>query len=102
MDDVFSMLADIHRRRLLVALLEYNPQSDDPPTVPDTIHRGEGTKFRVHAALIHNHLPMLEGARVIQWDQDTGTVHKGPRFEEIQPLLEWLNENADDLPGEWV
>lgn len=40
MDEYFEMLANTYRRRLLVALLDHNPQRDDV-TVPEEVHNGE-------------------------------------------------------------
>jgi hypothetical protein len=44
----------------------------------------------------------MEAAGFITWDRESNEVRKGPRFEELRPLLELLDNHADDIPGEWV
>jgi hypothetical protein len=51
--------------------------------------------------MFHTHLPKLEEAGFIVWHQDTNKVEKGPRFEEIRPLLELIDAHADELPADW-
>ena len=52
--------------------------------------------------MVHTHLPKLEDEGFIGWDREENMVRKGPRFEEIQPLLELMHNHADKLPDEWV
>jgi len=51
--------------------------------------------------LVHNHLPRLEKAGYIEWDQDTGTISEGPNYDEIKPLLDLMENHADELPPDW-
>lgn len=46
--------------------------------------------------LYHNHLPKLDDAGLIEWDREEGVVEKGPRFDEVHPLLDFASENIDD------
>jgi len=39
MDELFKALANVHRRRLLIALLDHNPQQDTVD-LPEDAHRG--------------------------------------------------------------
>ena len=97
-DNTFDALADKHRRELLVALLEENPQQD---TIQIAAHgdRGmRGTDHRLRMAMYHNHLPKLVDYGFIRWNDDTHEVVKGPRFEEIQPLLELVVDYAENYP----
>jgi hypothetical protein len=50
----------------------------------------------------HTHLPKLEESGFIEWDQERNIVRKGPQFEEIQPLLELMENHADELPDGWL
>lgn len=61
---VLEALRDKHRRRLLVELLEHNPQDDVP--VPEGIRVGEKELELLRGEMYHNHLPMLEEAGIIQ------------------------------------
>lgn len=102
MDDAFRILSDTHRRRLLVALLDADPRSDEGLAIPEAVHRGDRERHRLHVEMVHTHCPLLEAAGVIRWDRDANEVQTGPRFEELRPLLELLDENAATLPGEWI
>lgn len=48
------------------------------------------------------HLPKLESAGFVVWGPQDHSVRKGPRFEEIEPLLELLQNHADELPDDWL
>ncbi|WP_246989248.1 DUF7344 domain-containing protein [Halorientalis marina] len=101
MDKQFEALTNIHRRRLLVALLNHNSQRDSI-IVPEDIHEGEKTLEKLQTKLYHWHLPVLEEAGFIRWNQDTHEVVKGPKFDDIRPLLELLQDHADELPDDWL
>lgn len=105
-DELFDALSSKHRRRILVALLEHNPQADvaptpddDPSGIDETAAREEELKRR-RIEFYHVHLPKLADYGFIDWDRDRGEVTKGPRFEDIEPCLLLLRDNADDLPGD--
>lgn len=100
MDEYFAALANTHRRRLLVALLNHNPQRDEV-NVPEDVHEGEMALEALQTELHHSHLPRLEEPGFIGWNRDTHEVVRGPRFDEIRPLLELMQEHADELPDDW-
>jgi len=101
MDDYFEALANIHRRRLLVALLEHNPQRNNV-NIPEDVHVGETPLEVLQMEFYHSHLPKLEEKEFIGWNQDTHEVVKGPRFDEIRPLLELMQDHADEFPDNWL
>ena len=101
MDEIFDALANVHRRRVLIALLAHNPQRDTV-RVPDDAHDGEKAVETLQEELYHTHLPKLEQAGFIRWNQETQEVMKGPRFDEIRPLLELMRDHADELPDDWL
>ncbi|WP_177209108.1 hypothetical protein [Natronobacterium haloterrestre] len=43
----------------------------------------------------HVHLPKLVDYGYIEWDREAAVITKGPEFDEIRPLLEFLNERDD-------
>ena len=99
-DLAFHALADSHRRRLLLALLERNPQADVPVSEgsdPDP----EATEA-LEVKMYHKHLPTLEELGFVTWDREAQAVSKGPKFEEIRPILELLERHRDELPDGWV
>ena len=99
-DDAFRALAALERRRLLVSLLEKNPQQG--VRVPDDIHDDERDLELLGAEMFHSHLPMLEERGFIRWDREENEVEKGPRFDEIRPLLELIQSRRHELPEGWV
>lgn len=99
-DDAVSALASPERRRLLVALLEHNPQEEI--TIPEAVHMGDRELEDLRNGFFHDHLPVLESLGVIEWNEDEHTVSKGPQFAEIRPMLELLDEHRDELPDGWV
>lgn len=96
-DAALSTLSNKHRRRVLLALLDHNPQTVEELSTPDDTHTGDTEGLRVE--LHHSHLPKLEAAGLVEWDRETYQVVKGPRFGEIKPLLELLVTNVETLPG---
>lgn len=98
---MFQCLGDISRRRLLLALLEHNPQKEEV-IVPEDVHVGESKLADLQTEYVHSHLPKLVEAGYIEWHQDEHTVVKGPRFDEIRPLLELIERHRDELPDGWV
>ena len=98
LDSVLHVLADRYRRRLLVALLDHNPQDDDDIQVPADITVEDEKRGVLRTQMVHVHLPKLEDMEFIEWDRDAHEVRKGPQFEEIRPLLELMRDHADELP----
>lgn len=87
-DDAFKALANPERRRLLMALADHNPQSDQTFNYPDDVptepwENEENILVRTH----HNHLPMLEDGGFIEWHKDEQEITKGPNFDMVRPLL---------------
>ena len=106
--EAFGLLSDDVRRRLLLLLRE-----DEPLTLPEAVLSRGGTPSVIDASngsgvrrskdviethLHHVHLPKLENAGVVSWNRAAGTVARGPRFHEIEPLLAILATNAAELP----
>ena len=98
-DEFFDAVADVQRRRLLVRLMDHNPQ--DPREV--TSEPWEMTEEeREHVKMEHVHLPKLVDYGFVEWHRDENEVVKGPRFGEIRPLLELIDENSTEMPTGWV
>lgn len=93
-DQVMDTLGHRYRRRLAGRLLEENPQ-----------HAGAVRGHERGASVneterVHVHLPKLEDAGYITWDRRRGTIEKGPRWEELAPVVELLQAHEDDLPDD--
>lgn len=98
-DEVMDALADGQRRRLLVALLDHNPQDDSPVVIANSDAEGDAVERLV--TMDHVHLPKLAEYGFIDWDRQSNEVKKGRNFDEIRPLLELLDEHEDELPPDW-
>ena len=102
LDAALSILSDRYRRRLLLALLEHNPQDDDDPQIPADVDTEPDDREALEIAIRHAHLPKLDDAGLVEWDRETKTVRKGPQFDEIRPLLELMRNHVDELPDDWL
>jgi predicted transcriptional regulator len=98
-DDIFDVLAAQQRRAILLELLAGNPASDHVETAGSGGLMSEVSEQQ--ASLYHNHLPKLEREGFIRWDRDEHVIEKGPRFSDIQPMLELLDDHPEELPGDW-
>ena len=113
-DKVFDAMADIQRRRLLVHLLH-----DDPQPVP-RLSSASREMLQAHEKFLreylsgsrevanadkadvrahHVHLPKLVEYRYVEWDRDAHITTKGPRFDDVEPLLELVNDHRDERPA---
>lgn len=103
LSELFEMLSHRYRRRVLVAVAEHDPRDDDisEESVADGQTEGDETLEDVVLQFHHVHLPKLEAAGFIEWDRDSGTITRGPRFEEIEPLLGLIRDRRDELPDDW-
>ena len=99
-DSTVGALSNVHRRRLLVELLDSNPRDDSP--VVAVVEKSEREAATHLISMRHAHLPKLVDEGLIQWDQANGDVVKGPTFDEIRPLLELLMEHEAELPPDFL
>jgi hypothetical protein len=102
LDAALDALANKYRRRVLVALLEHNPQDDDDRQIPEGGSLESDELDQLLLQMRHTHLPKLAESGFIEWDQETNTIRQGPQFTEIRPLLELLQNHANELPDDWL
>lgn len=110
-DSVFDALAAAQRRQVLARLLDHEPQhveklSDASREMADAHEAflsqylsGSHESAAVDKELLRIyfvHLPKLVEYGFAEWDRDTEIVTRGPRFDEIRPFLDLL----DDQRGE--
>lgn len=88
-EGIDSMMQALHNRRrrlILMALL-----GDRTGTSVETLEgRLESKTDRIQ--MHHSDLPRLVDAGYVEWDRDAGTVSRGPRFAEVEPLVRLLAE----------
>jgi DNA-binding transcriptional ArsR family regulator len=95
-DRIFESLSNRHRRMILLLLHDGTIETE-----ADVMLRGGDDTKEVETILTHAHLPKLEDMGYIEWDRETGGISKGPRFDEIAPVLDLLENHADELPDDW-
>lgn len=104
LSELFEILSHEYRRRVLMAVAQKNPQDEDDITSESVAdeHEPDGDVLEhVRLQLRHSHLPKLAEAGFVDWDADSGIVTRGPRFEEIRPLLRLMHDHRDELPEDW-
>ncbi|MDG5777483.1 hypothetical protein VB773_04205 [Haloarculaceae archaeon H-GB2-1] len=97
-DDIVEALDTRVRRRLLVQLL-HRPE-DEPVHVDDFDFDCDADSVAVQ--LHHVHLPKLADMGFVEWDDETGEVRCGPRFDLLEPVLDVLDEHEDALPDHYL
>lgn len=96
-NQLFEALSRPHRRRILCLLETELPSGGDELAPSDADERAPSdieTAADSDVLLTDLHrvrFPNLEGAGYIR--QDEGTVRRGPRFDEIAPLLQYICES---------
>jgi GAF domain-containing protein len=91
-DSMMDVLKSRTRRVILMTLL-----GDTTETSIDTLERqinDENTRIRLY----HLYLPKLANTGYIEWDYDADTISKGPKFSEVEPLVQLLKEYNTAFP----
>ena len=96
-NEVFRILKARPRRVALTALKRDGGQFSQI----DVVSRLDSSTEQVAIELTHVHLPKLEGAGYITWDRDAGTFSRGPKFDEIEPFIDFFDEHTEEIPCEW-
>lgn len=94
-DAVFSALAASERRRLLAILTDHSPSETVAfATLQSTlVDEPEHTHDRdVCISLFHVHLPLLEDHGFVRWDPETNEIGRGPRFDDLEPMLDGVDD----------
>lgn len=100
LDAALGVLANRHRRTVLEALVSHAPD-DGPVEIPADVDRSDLTAETVALEMRHCHLPKLEARGFVEWDRERNEVRRGPQFEELEPVVTLLRENADELRMDW-
>ena len=98
-DDLYEVLSDTTRRRLLWTMLDGGPPVR--VKVPEDLPRGDGSRRETRIRFHHVHLPKLVDAGLVRWDDDCDVVRAGPTFDRAEPLLAVARERERviALPG---
>lgn len=99
-DTQLEAVAHADRRRLLLALLDERADGELPLDVEE-VDFGTGRE-ELWISMYHSHLPKLEHHGFVEVTSDHRTVTTGPRFGDIEPLLELLEANRNRFAGDWA
>lgn len=89
-----------YRRRILTRLHDRNPREESSFTtdsVADDIDDDDWLQLEIH----HRHLPKLADLGFVDWDREENVVRRGPRFDEVAPLIELMVKHREELPAGW-
>lgn len=100
LDQIFDVLSHPYRRRILTRLNQSNPR-DEASFSTDSVADDTEDEDEVAMDIHHRHLPKLVEAGFVEWDRETDAVTRGPRFEEIAPLINLMDKHEDELPEGW-
>lgn len=93
LDLAFRALSHPERRQLLLALEDRNSQTDASFAYLDEAPFAEWRDEEgLHVRMHHTHLPMLEQAGFIEWDQAHDEVTIGPNYEVVRPFLSTIDK----------
>lgn len=100
---MYEALVHPYRRRLLVAMLKADRHGVAYPNPLEfaPVMGGDPGKSR-RLEMVHTHLPKLDDMGIVRWDRSTEELSKGPKWDEIEPLLRWMEANRDELPEGWL
>ncbi|WP_424005555.1 DUF7344 domain-containing protein (plasmid) [Haloarcula salina] len=103
-------LADRRHRHLLYCLYMYTPPLTlpdiaDQPTVWEYSGRGDDyfqERLDIYDSLYYDHLPVLQSADIVTYEQGNDIVRLGPTAEEYRSLIEteFKTEIAGLVKGE--
>lgn len=94
LDGFAECMGHEYRRKILFLLYQTDAERF---TVPDDLLNQDIDQENFVLELTHSHLPKLEDAGLIAWDQDRGEIREGDNFREIKPLLGVLSDYYDDI-----
>jgi hypothetical protein len=86
-ETIFQTLVWGTRRQIVGSLLEAPP--DEEQSLPEAANPPDNRidPSTLYSNLVHNHLPMMEKAGFIEWEETPFCVRRGPRFEEVAAVI---------------
>lgn len=100
LNELLEVLTHPYRRRILSHLFERNPRDEDefdPAELASIDEDPELLELELH----HGHLPRLAESAFVDWDREENLIRRGPRFDEIAPLIRLMANHEDELPADW-
>ena len=100
LNTMFDVLRHGIRRHILVELADHNPRTEAEFETEEFV-AAAGNPDSPETQLHHIHLPKLADSGFINWDSQTETITRGPRFREFELLLVLIDDHQDTLPSDW-
>jgi len=100
LDVSLDALSHPYRRRILTRLHDQNPRKEAEFSADELADDADDID-RLVLEIHHRHLPKLAEAGFIDWDREADVLTRGPRFDEIAPLIELMINHRDELPAGW-
>ena len=91
-DSMMEILRNQTRRTILITLVESTTETSLAALEREITHENAGIRLR------HSDLPKLVDAGYIDWDRESETISKGPRFSLVEPLVQLLAEYNTKFP----
>jgi hypothetical protein len=87
-DEMVDALANVQRRKLLIALMEHNPQDDAPVVVAASERETEAVERLVMMQQVH--LPKLNSLGLVRYDTETKEARSitGELSQELLAVIE--------------
>jgi hypothetical protein len=95
LDELLDVLSHLHRQSILTHLSDHSPQDEDEFNQQTIMNENNSDLLSIE--LFHNHLPKLNNAGFIDWNQENDVVRRGSRFDEIVPLIALPVTHEDEL-----
>lgn len=92
---IFTVLRHPARRRILLTL-DRQSEFEEMEFRPADFVPNNAEQERFHRELYQVHFPKLEDSGFIDWDRDRDRITHGPRFGELHPFLDLL-EDAEEV-----
>jgi hypothetical protein len=94
-NEQMDALSNPERRELLVALADESEESKILEYLQAEHDGSVDSEFEIMTHSVH--LPKLDQYGFIDWDRENDTVETGPRFDDIEPLLDMLRPHEETL-----
>lgn len=91
LNEQMDALVSMERRELLYELQKRPQDSDILENLEPA--NGESTETEFEIEMHHVHLPKLEQYGFVDWEPESDTVRRGPRFDDLEPMLDTLSSH---------
>lgn len=80
-----------------MSLLDDGETEDGDAFTPRDVRTEDEDIEELTAKLCHIHLPKLAEAGYIEWERETQTIRRKPKFDTVAPLVELVDDQQTEL-----